>query len=157
MSTGENEKPLAVKNPTIVFLHFGSAVGDGTSLQVADSPEASGGRQVDLYAIRAKMAFGPSKPAEDSLPCRFFQIGAQKIPGAPGIDVPSPVHHKFKTRWVGANIVFPVVYYENIYHQAPVWTLSPPAGRENHYADRFYEVTVTNPASVSCSASAARR
>jgi hypothetical protein len=166
MSTGENEKPLAIKDPSIVFLHFGKIGGvsaGGAGLTSTDKAEglipATGvtGRYVDLHALRAFMARPDIRPAEDALPCGFFKTGSTRIQGAPAVDIPTPLHHGFKTRWVGESIIFPIVIYENIYHKAPVWTLTPPAGRENHYADRFYEVTVTSPTSSSCKISAVRK
>lgn len=169
MSTGENEKPIGVKEPSIMFLHFGSVAAASTQVaalmtqkkESAGAPASSGaavaGREVDLHVLRSLMTQNAVRPAEDGLPCSLFKAGSTRIQGAPALDIPTPLHHRFKTRWVGDKIVFPMVIYENIYHQAPVWTLSPPAGREDVYADRFYEVTVINPALTTCKISAVRK
>jgi len=117
------------------------------------------GRAVELFEVRARLPGTDLPPPEDNLRCRLFRAGSATVPGLPdGVALPTPVHHHFNTRWQDGRIQFAVVLYENIYHETPVWVFTkPPARRASNYTERFYEVSVANPASANCSFAARRK
>lgn len=162
MGTGENSKPLSLAKPSIRLMHFRPAWPDSAIpvalTSVTDNAAAKSGRALELFDLRARLPREDVPLAEDSLPCQLFKAGSVAIPGLPeGVKIPTPVHHHFRTRWQANRIQFPVVLYENIYHQAPVWAFTPPAGRSALYTERFYEVSVANPGSPNCSFAAQRK
>lgn len=171
MGSGVNAKPVTIGSQKLALYHFGSmnkeasvSVPLAMTIPVA-SPEIPTGRWVDLFLIRSKMTSTRAvPPPEDGLVCHLFNAGRGAGTGAiQGIirngsfSIPTPIHHHFQTRWVGGSISFSLLVYENIYHQAPVWTLEPPKDRESHYTRRFYEVNVSNPGQVGCRAIAVKQ
>ncbi len=167
MGTGENAKPLAITAPKIAMLHFRRAARTLTpgnpgppeaveSINPGSTTTSKSARLTDLFALRALMQRGQTPPPEDSLPCALFKAGLLPVSGLQ-VAIPTPVHHHFRTRWDDSRINFPVVIFENIYHQNPAWAFTPPADRTSHYTERFYEVTVINPESAACRYSAVRR
>ena len=169
MGTGENSKPISIAKPSIKIAHFrrayprlGAVAGDDTATgsgTAGGTGTSKTGRAVELFETRARLPATDLPPPEDSLPCRLFRTGSAIVPGLPdGVALPTPAHHHFNTRWQGGKIQFPVVLYENIYHEAPVWVFTnPPAGRAANYTERFYEVSVANPASPNCTFAALRK
>lgn len=158
MGTGENQKPLAFADPGIKILHFRRVAGRDPAENVsASSASSKSARQIDLFELRTKLPARELPPAEDSLPCPLFKSGSARIAGLPAIDIPTPVHARFNTRWENGSVSFQAVVFENIYHDNPVWALDPPAPRRNHYTERFFDVVIRNPASPSCAATGTRR
>ena len=170
MGTNENSKPLAITASKIAMLHFRRAARTLTpgnpgppetpeaveSINSAATTTSKSARLTDLFALRALMQHGQTPPPEDFLMCALFKPGLLPVSGLP-VAIPTPVHHHFRTRWDDSRINFPVVIFENIYHQNPAWAFTPPADRISHYTERFYEVTVINPESAACRYSAVRR
>ena len=163
MGTGENSKPLSIAKPSIRIAHFRRAFPRVGVMTTENSANGSGtskaGRAVELFEVRARLPGTELPPPEDNLPCRLFRAGPATVPGLPdGVVLPTPAHHHFNTRWQDGKIQFPAVLYENIYHEAPVWVFTrPPDGRASNYAERFYEISVANPASANCSFTARRK